>query len=46
MVGSLKYLSSGKWSLKEFKKAFFSKKRSNCAPPAPACGLYLQNIKY
>ena len=46
MVGSLKYLSSGKWSLKKFKKAFFSKKRSNCAPPAPACGLYLQNIKY
>ena len=46
MVGSLKYLSSGKWSLKEFKKAFFSKKRSNCAPPAPACGLYLQKIKY
>ena len=46
MVGSLKYLSSGKWSLKEFKKAFLSKKRSNCAPPAPACGLYLQNIKY
>ena len=46
MVGSLKYLSSGKWSLKEFKKAFFSKQRSNCAPPAPACGLYLQNIKY
>ena len=46
MVGSLKYLSSGKWSLKEFKKAFFSKKRSNCAPPAPACGLYLQNVKY
>jgi len=46
MVGSLKYLSSGKWSLKEFKKAFFSKKRSYCAPPAPACGLYLQDIKY
>ena len=46
MVGSLKYLSSGKWSLKEFKKVFFSKKRSYCAPPAPACGLYLQNIKY
>ena len=46
MVGSLKYLSSGKWSLKEFKKVFFSKNRSYCAPPAPACGLYLQNIKY
>ncbi len=46
MVGSLKYLSCRKWTLKDFKKAFKSKKRSNCAPPAPACGLYLQNIKY
>ena len=46
MVGSLKYLSSGKWSLKEFKKIFFSKNRSYCAPPAPACGLYLRNIKF
>ena len=46
MVGSLKYLSSGKWSLREFNKAFKSKKRFNCAPPAPACGLFLKNIKY
>jgi tRNA pseudouridine38-40 synthase len=46
MVGSLKYLSTGKWSIDEFKKAFKSKKRVNCAPPAPACGLYLLNIRY
>ena len=46
MVGSLKYLSSGKWSLREFNKAFKSKKRFNCAPPAPACGLFLKNISY
>ena len=46
MVGSLKYLSSGKWNINDFKKAFYSKKRSSCAPPAPACGLYLQNIRY
>jgi tRNA pseudouridine38-40 synthase len=46
MVGCLKYLSSGKWSLSEFHKAFRSKKRVKCAPPAPACGLYLFNIKY
>ena len=30
----------------DFKEVFKSKKRSNCAPPAPACGLYLSNIKY
>ncbi len=46
MVGCLKYLSTNKWSIKEFKKVLRSKKRSNCAPPAPAYGLYLYNIKY
>tara|TARA_B100000963_G_C22612043_1_gene665354 strand:+ start:1397 stop:2137 length:741 start_codon:yes stop_codon:yes gene_type:complete len=46
MVGSLKYLSTGKWRMSNFKKAFNSKKRANCAPPAPACGLYLKNVIY
>ena len=46
IVGCLKYLSTHKWSLNEFKKAFKSKKRINCAPPAPAHGLYLLRIKY
>ena len=46
MVGCLKYLSTYKWSLADFKRAFKSKKRINCAPPAPACGLYLSKIKY
>ena len=46
MVGCLKYLGEGKWNLKDFKKAFLSKKRSMCAPPAPAHGLYLYKVKY
>ena len=46
MVGSLKYLGEGKWNLKDFKRAFESKKRSMCAPPAPAYGLYLVKVKY
>ena len=46
IVGSLKYLGEGKWDLKEFKKAFLSKKRSMCAPPAPAHGLYLVKVRY
>ena len=46
MVGCLKYLSTNKWSITDFKKALKSKKRANCAPPAPACGLYLKKIKY
>ena len=46
MVGCLKYVSTGKWSITEFIKAFKAKKRSTCAPPAPPCGLYLKNIRY
>ena len=46
MVGCIKYLGEGKWSIDKFKNAFKLKKRSKCAPPAPACGLYLKNITY
>ena len=46
MVGCLKYLASKKWDLKKFEKVFKSKDRKLCAPPAPACGLYLVNVKY
>ena len=46
MVGCLKYLSTGKWSLDEFKNIMSSKKRARCAPPAPAEGLYLVDVKY
>ena len=46
MVGCIKYLGEGKWNIKDFKKAFKSENRSKCAPPAPACGLYLKEIKY
>ena len=45
MVGSLKYLGEGKWDLKDFKRAFKSKKRSMCAPIAPPHGLYLYKVK-
>lgn len=46
MVGCLKYLATNKWSVKEFKRSFKSKRREQCAPPAPAYGLYLSNVKY
>ena len=46
MVGCIKYLGDGKWKLDDFKKSFKSKNRLKCAPPAPACGLYLAKIKY
>ena len=46
MVGGIKYLGEKKWSINDFKKSFKSKNRLKCAPPAPACGLYLIAIKY
>ena len=46
MVGCLKYLGESKWNLKDFIKSFKSKNRLECAPPAPAFGLYLVKIKY
>ena len=46
MVGCIKYLGEGKWNLDTFKQSFKSKNRIKCAPPAPACGLYLAKIKY
>ncbi len=46
MVGCIKYLGDEKWNIDYFKQSFKSKKRLNCAPPAPSCGLYLANVKY
>jgi len=46
MVGCIKYLGDGKWNLDDFKKSFKSKSRLQCAPPAPACGLYLIKVSY
>ena len=46
MVGCLKYLGESKWNLKDFIKSFKSKNRLKCAPPAPACGLYLVKVEY
>ena len=46
MVGCLKYLAEKKWNIKKFENAFKSKKRKNCAPPAPAHGLYLTKVIY
>ena len=46
MVGAIKYVGEKKWTLERFKNNFKSKRRVNCAPPAPACGLYLKKVKY
>ena len=46
MVGSLKYLAENKWNLKKFEFVIKSKKRTLCAPPAPAEGLFLEKVIY
>ena len=46
MVGCLKYLGEEKWSLKKFDRIIKLKKRENCAPPAPAKGLFLSRVFY
>ncbi len=46
MVGCLKYVGEGRWSIQKFDKIIKSKKRINCAPPAPAEGLYLTKVIY
>ena len=46
MVGCIKHLGEGKWTLGDFKNSFKSSNRLKCAPPAPAYGLYLTKIEY
>ena len=46
MVGCLKKLAEKKWDMKKFEYVFKSKKRSKCAQPAPAHGLYLAKVIY
>jgi len=46
MIGCLRYIGEGKWSIQKFDKIIKSKKRINCAPPAPAEGLYLTKVIY
>jgi tRNA pseudouridine38-40 synthase len=46
MVGCLKYLGEKKWNVKRFDLVFKSKKKINCAPPAPPEGLFLEKVIY
>ena len=46
MVGCLKYMAEKKWDLKKFVNVFKSKRRTLCAPPAPAHGLFLEKVIY
>ena len=45
-VNELKKRLGKKWNLKQFERIFKSKKRTLCAPPAPAHGLFLEKVIY
>ena len=46
MVGCLKYLGEKKWTKEKFYQVLMSRNRNECAPPAPAHGLYLEKVIY
>ncbi len=46
MVGAIKVVGESKWTLGHLDEVFKSKNRNKCAPPAPACGLYLESVEY
>lgn len=46
IVGSLKLVGEGKWSVDDLSKALFARDRSRCGPIAPAHGLYLTKVRY
>ncbi len=46
MVGSLKHVGEGKWSVRDMKRALDAKDRSACGAVAPPQGLYLVTVGY
>lgn len=46
IVGSLKKVGDGSWTVNDFVEAFQARERSRCAPLAPAYGLYLVAVAY
>ena len=46
MVGAIKAVGESKWTLRHLDRALKSQDRNKCAPPAPACGLYLESVEY
>jgi len=46
MVGALKLVGEGKWSVEDVTAALEARDRAACAPVAPACGLYLTKVDY
>lgn len=46
MVGSLKLVGEGKWTVRDMERALAAKHRDACGPVAPPQGLYLARVGY
>ncbi len=46
LVGSLKMVGEGKWSINDLENALKAKDRKACGAQAPASGLYLTKVEY
>ena len=46
LVGALKMVGDGKWTVGDVGAALEAKDRKRCGPVAPACGLYLVKVDY
>jgi len=46
VVGTLKLVGEGSWTIDEFAAALSARDRSRAAAVAPACGLYLEGVTY
>ena len=46
LVGSLKLVGEGKWSIDDYEGALAAKERARCGTQAPATGLYLVKVDY
>jgi tRNA pseudouridine38-40 synthase len=46
IVGTLVDVGRGKYSIAEFEDIILSKDLSRCSAGAPACGLFLSDVKY
>ena len=46
MVGSLKLVGDGKWTVRDLEEALAARDRTRCGTVAPASGLYLARVDY
>jgi tRNA pseudouridine38-40 synthase len=46
IVGTLVDVGRGRYTVEEFEDIICSKDLSRCSAGAPACGLFLSNVKY